>query len=478
MKSIYVITTVVITLLQCVIQNSKAASPWLNPENPSVRSDITLLSDAGIIKTPITTWPLNWSNIKRDLFASRKGSYTPIVAAARSRLLKICNRETAKGVSNHYSFAISPAGVMPSFFSSESLRSDSLKTSYSRSWLGNQTAYDLSINAVYTGDNLYKLRFDGTYVAGIIDNWSVSLGYFDRWWGPGWKNSPIMSTNARPFPAISIRRNYSDKSENILMSWMGGWHFESVFGRIDRTETSHLLFWGRRYNIKPFEQLELSFSRTSVWGGDESEDLNSFMDVVEGAPDESSDVGQLAAFDFRLGLYLYTQKPLAIYGQYVAKNTGLYSFDNSDNIGMIGFEYTPVLSNNILSLRLFAEFESMSGFNIYDFAPSLTGYSNKGRLIGIDRADIVRSITLGGIAASSSQGNNYLINLTYLEASDIAGDSVGDGYEIAFDYSFKNWGGKIKAGMAYKDYPPSQEKENKNEDKFCFRLIWEDDFKR
>lgn len=212
-------------------------------------------------------------------------------------------------------------------------------------------------------------------------------------------------------------------------------------------------------------------------GGDGPEDLGSFMDVVGGTPDEESDVGQLAAFDFRLGLQSHFQKPMTVYGQYVARNTGLYSFDNSDNIGMIGFEYAPLTENKSHAVRLFAEFESMSGFNIYDFAPSLTGYSNKGRLIGIDRADIVRSITLGGVAASS-YGRNYLINLTYLEASDVVGDEVGDGYEVAFDYGFKKWGGNVKLGLAYKDYPPSEETKNKNEDEFCLRLVWEDAFRR
>ena len=39
------------------------AEPWLDPSNALLRSDIERLSSAGIINTPINTWPLMWANI-------------------------------------------------------------------------------------------------------------------------------------------------------------------------------------------------------------------------------------------------------------------------------------------------------------------------------------------------------------------------------------------------------------------------------
>ena len=34
------------------------ADPWLAPGDEGLRSDIQLLADAGIIRGPVTTWPM------------------------------------------------------------------------------------------------------------------------------------------------------------------------------------------------------------------------------------------------------------------------------------------------------------------------------------------------------------------------------------------------------------------------------------
>jgi hypothetical protein len=47
----------------------------------------------------------------------------------------------------------------------------------------------------------------------LLGNWSTSLGKVDRWWGPGWDGSLILSTNARPIPAISLDRRIAEPFE-------------------------------------------------------------------------------------------------------------------------------------------------------------------------------------------------------------------------------------------------------------------------
>ena len=44
-----------------------SADPWLAPGDAGLRSDIQLLADAGIIRGPVTTWPMSWPDLARDV---------------------------------------------------------------------------------------------------------------------------------------------------------------------------------------------------------------------------------------------------------------------------------------------------------------------------------------------------------------------------------------------------------------------------
>ena len=44
-----------------------AAGPWIDPGDSSLRHDIQLLADAGVITGPVSTWPLSWGDIQASL---------------------------------------------------------------------------------------------------------------------------------------------------------------------------------------------------------------------------------------------------------------------------------------------------------------------------------------------------------------------------------------------------------------------------
>ena len=46
-----------------------SAAPWLAPGDLTLRHDIELLADAGILRGPITTWPISWPDVARDVNA-------------------------------------------------------------------------------------------------------------------------------------------------------------------------------------------------------------------------------------------------------------------------------------------------------------------------------------------------------------------------------------------------------------------------
>ncbi len=47
------------------------ASPALQPGDVGLRHDIQVLADYGVIRGPVTTWPLSWDAIAADLRAAR-----------------------------------------------------------------------------------------------------------------------------------------------------------------------------------------------------------------------------------------------------------------------------------------------------------------------------------------------------------------------------------------------------------------------
>ena len=64
------------------------------------------------------------------------------------------------------------------------------------------------------------IRADGTYVAASLGNWMLSAGYLDRWWGPGWQGSLILSSNARPMLSIAADRNESTPFDLPVLRWL------------------------------------------------------------------------------------------------------------------------------------------------------------------------------------------------------------------------------------------------------------------
>src|SRR5690606_6307067 len=45
------------------------AEPWLPPGDAALRADLATLADAGVLRTPITTWPIPWKAIGEQLDA-------------------------------------------------------------------------------------------------------------------------------------------------------------------------------------------------------------------------------------------------------------------------------------------------------------------------------------------------------------------------------------------------------------------------
>ena len=158
------------------------------------------------------------------------------------------------------------------------------------SWLSEHFALNLQGSYVVDPDDNKDWRADGSYIGVNFGNFMLSAGFMERWWGPGWDGSLILSTNARPIPSITLERNYTDPFKTRLLSWMGPWRASIAMGEAESHDVAvpNVKFFAARLNFRPRPWLEFGLTRTAQWcGGDRPCDWDTFVDMVLGNDNRS-----------------------------------------------------------------------------------------------------------------------------------------------------------------------------------------------
>jgi hypothetical protein len=398
------------------------ASPWAVPGNLILRHDIQVLVDSGVINIPITTWPLAWGDIAYNLSKTEQ-EMTSFELASFQRIKEALLEEEIGGISANTSlkFAKNPETIT-SFNDSVGARSEIEGES---TYLGKNFAINLHVKK-QGGETL----FDESYIAVALGDYSISLGSKKNWWGPGWGGSLILSTNANPISGISIERNFSDPFESKLLHWIGPWDLSLLLGELEHSRTrSDALFFGMRIGSRPLTNLEIGFSKTSLFCGENRPcGFSSFSDMLL---DKTDSGYNLSGFDFRSSHHI-KNFPFVLYGQIIGEGI-------SDNhLGLFGLEtWGPINDfDQLESYRVFLEAASTSCefYNNDDskygcaYHDSLypDGYRYEGVNIGHSADGDALVLTLGGIiVAQNSQliksslslgklnrGSNYLYKVS------------------------------------------------------------------
>ena len=107
-----------------------------------------------------------------------------------------------------------------------------------------------------------------------IGAWSLTVGKQGLWWGPGESGPLSFSNNAEPF--YSFRLTHA--SPIILPGFLrrvGGFRLDFVGGRLEGHQVPpRPLFNGQRVTWNPLKNLELGFTRWSLFGGEGVSGLN------------------------------------------------------------------------------------------------------------------------------------------------------------------------------------------------------------
>ena len=103
------------------------------------------------------------------------------------------------------------------------------------------------------GDTL----FNESYLSIARGNYSIDVGSKKRWWGPGWGNSLVLSTNANAIKGLAIERTFSDPFESRFLKWIGPWDFSIMTGELNHSRTvPNPRIIGMRVDFRPNPTLE------------------------------------------------------------------------------------------------------------------------------------------------------------------------------------------------------------------------------
>jgi hypothetical protein len=445
------------------------ADPWLAPGAEGVRSDIQRLADAGILRGPVTTWPLSWPDVARDALGASTAGLDSATLDALVRIQRLSRDASAQGYSGagyRVAAAADPAALRAF---GDSPREDG-ELAVRASWLSNHFAVNLQGTAVANADDK-TFRADGSYLGINLGNFMISAGYMERWWGPGWDGSLILSTNARPIPSLTLERNYTDPFKTKLLSWIGPWRASIAVGQSeeDDLELRNVRFLAARVNFKPRPWLEFGVSRTAQWcGGDRPCGWGVFKDLLlghdnqveGGAPVENQPGNQMAGYDMRLRSP-WRRIPAAFYTQWIGEDEagGL----PSKFLGLFGLEVWG--SSPLGGWRVHAEYaDTACNFSrerpnfdcAYRNAIYSQGYSNWGRPIGDALDNDSRMYSIAAIL-NRADGSEMSLSLRRAEINrDGAGPHAISAAPLNLDnvelrYSRALWVGHLSVGLGYGD---------------------------
>ncbi len=318
-----------------------AADPWLAPGNIQTRQDIELLADSGVIHMPMTTWPIPWGSLAAQLAVVRTDRLSEAQQVAYERLVEDIRGVQAGG--SHLGDMVKAAPGRPALhWFGDSTRGKSAAGASFAGYNGN-LAFRLNVSAVYGSRDHQRARFDGSYLSVALDNWILTAGQINQFWGPAWSGSLILGTNARPVPGIMLSRNVSTPFQTPILHWLGPWTFTMFAGKLGEDRyIPHPFLLGARLAFDPLNGLEVGFSRTAQFGGrGRPQGLNCLWKTIAGQtnvqPGTTVDcAGQMAGFDVRFHI---PDTRLALYSQFNATDSshfGLSKWTTLSGLSMWG----------------------------------------------------------------------------------------------------------------------------------------------
>ena len=407
------------------------------PNDVALRSDLQRLNDASAISIPVGSWPLSRSDLNRALLQA-----TPTTQGDTQLIEQLQRRFnlTEKIDPRRFSMGINATSSSPSILLNPFGEPQRAEQSIHLGWQQRigpvELGLALQLNSSETED---QLTFDNTTLTLPWGNWLLTAGTQQRWWGPGWEGSLLLSTNARPVPTLSIQRQHSLPFESALLRWIGPWNLTTFIGELDdeRTITGAKLF-GMRIAFMPHPSLEIGLERTAMLGGaGRPEGLSTYWNMFIGKDNgfgvmDGREVGNISQEDepgnqiagLSLRWRLPAAIPLAYYYQRMSEDATINPKEWGALFDLHGLEYWG--HGERLRWRLHFEYadtmsESISPNIIYEHHIYRSGYRYHGQAIGhnIDNDSLMRSL---GLLLQHQHGQQWQLTLSQAHLNQDGGN--------------------------------------------------------
>ncbi|MFT6732253.1 MAG: hypothetical protein ACJAS9_000432 [Polaribacter sp.] len=243
------------------------SQPWINTSELSLRADIETLADIGIITVPITTYPLMWSGIIKNIDYTDINNVPNEYKSVFWRVKNASKKAFSNKKNKQVSLTISNSEKVLRSFGDKQRGKSELRALSSQT--GKNIAWNVEVSRVLDPFDNETISYEGSYVSTVLGNWVASVGQVEKWWGSSWDSSNLLSNNAKAPLGLLVNRNYTNESENEFLKWFGSWNVTAFISRLERERTvAYPIFSGVSFSTKLLSSLETSIRMTRLSAGD------------------------------------------------------------------------------------------------------------------------------------------------------------------------------------------------------------------
>lgn len=314
-----------------VSQGVSAQGFFLPASDTRLRDDLSLLVDEGVLNLPVNEWPMARHDVARALSDVKESDLADTaLRVALSRVLR-ATADPADASEWRIREVALTAGQPGLLRDDATLGRENAELRSSGGMGNDRYSITLAATGVVDASDGQDVRFDGSDATVRLGNWLFSANQIDRWWGPGRDGSLILSSNARPMPALSIDRYHSLPANFPGLRWLGPWRFSAFLGlgESHRPDVDQPVFMGMRLSFKPAPIFEFGLSRTAQFcGRGRPCGLRTLGRVligrdnagIRGLDDPAKEPGnQMAGFDVRI-VSPFKAVPIALFAQEIGED--------------------------------------------------------------------------------------------------------------------------------------------------------------